>query len=172
MRDLDKSVLTAIGVISGTSMDAIDVSIVESDGHERLSFGAGAGYAYPPETRRALQALVAEAERAVTEPLEELEAAVTAAHLDAVRRFMDNQGIKPESVSNALTSTTETPHSPDSPVGFSSINQTPPEPPPPAQSVQQPAVNGGAPPVIPQVPPNSPGRNAAGGAVRPPQPPR
>ena len=98
MRDLDKPVLTAIGVISGTSMDAIDVSIVESDGREKLSFGAGAGYPYPPETRRQLQALVAEAERAVTEPLVELEAAVTAAHLDAVKRFMTEQGIKPESV--------------------------------------------------------------------------
>ena len=98
MRDLDKPVLTAIGVISGTSMDGIDVSIVESDGRERLSFGAGASYPYPPETRRALQALIAEAERAVTEPLQELEAAVTAAHLDAVRQFMAEQGIRPESV--------------------------------------------------------------------------
>ena len=63
MRDLDKPVLTAIGVISGTSMDAIDVSIVESDGRERLSFGAGAGYPYPPETRRQLQALEISNER-------------------------------------------------------------------------------------------------------------
>lgn len=65
---------------------------------ENSSAGAGAGYPYPPETRRQLQALVAEAERAVTEPLVELEAAVTAAHLDAVRQFMAEQGIKPESV--------------------------------------------------------------------------
>ena len=34
--------LTAIGVISGTSMDGIDVSIVTSDGLDAVSFGAGA----------------------------------------------------------------------------------------------------------------------------------
>ncbi|KFC75539.1 Anhydro-N-acetylmuramic acid kinase [Bosea sp. LC85] len=98
MRDLAKQTLTAIGVISGTSMDAIDVSIVESDGRETLRFGAGASYPYPAETRRELQALIAEAERAVKEPLRELEAAVTAAHLDAVRRFMTEQALDPQSI--------------------------------------------------------------------------
>lgn len=95
MRHLDKPVLTAIGVISGTSMDAIDVSIVESDGRDRLSFGAGAGYPYPAETRSALQALISAPERAMSEPLEELEAAVTAAHLEAVRRFIAEQKLDP-----------------------------------------------------------------------------
>lgn len=98
MRDLAKQTLTAIGVISGTSMDAIDVSIVESDGRETLRFGAGASYPYPAQTRRELQALIAEAERAVKEPLLELEAAVTAAHLDAVRRFMAEQALDPQSI--------------------------------------------------------------------------
>lgn len=98
MRDLAKQTLTAIGVISGTSMDAIDVSIVESDGRETLRFGAGASYPYPAQTRRELQALIAEAERAVKEPLLELEAAVTAAHLDAVRRFMAEQALDAQSI--------------------------------------------------------------------------
>ncbi|WP_439498096.1 anhydro-N-acetylmuramic acid kinase [Bosea sp. (in: a-proteobacteria)] len=98
MRDLAKQTLTAIGVISGTSMDAIDVSIVESDGREGLRFGPGASYPYPAETRRELQALIAEAERAVKEPLEALEAAVTAAHLGAVRRFIAEQALDPDSI--------------------------------------------------------------------------
>ncbi|SIQ28847.1 anhydro-N-acetylmuramic acid kinase [Bosea sp. TND4EK4] len=98
MRDLDKPVLTAIGVISGTSMDAIDVSIVTSDGREQLSFGPGAGYAYPPATRQALQDLIAAPERAVDDPLMELEAAVTAAHLDAVRRFVAEQKLDPATI--------------------------------------------------------------------------
>ncbi len=42
MSDLTKPVLTAIGVISGTSMDGIDVSIVESDGRDAACFGPGA----------------------------------------------------------------------------------------------------------------------------------
>ncbi|AMJ63143.1 anhydro-N-acetylmuramic acid kinase [Bosea sp. PAMC 26642] len=85
--------LTAIGVISGTSMDGIDVSIVTSDGVDAVSFGAGASYPYRPETRSALQALIAEAERALTEPLVELEAAVTADHLAAIERFIAEQAI-------------------------------------------------------------------------------
>lgn len=95
MRILDKPMLTAIGVISGTSMDGIDVSIVTSDGRDVVSFGAGASYPYRDSTRQALQALIAEAERALTEPLVEMEAAVTADHLAAIRRFITEQGIGP-----------------------------------------------------------------------------
>ena len=80
--------LTAIGVISGTSMDGIDVSSVTSDGRNAVSFGAGQSYPYRETTRRALQALIAEAERALTEPLVDLEAAVSADHLAAIRHFI------------------------------------------------------------------------------------
>ncbi|UZF92255.1 anhydro-N-acetylmuramic acid kinase [Bosea sp. NBC_00550] len=80
--------LTAIGVISGTSMDAIDVSLVTSDGRDAVSFGAGASYPYRDETRRALQAVIADAERASAEPLAELEAAVTTDHLAAIRSYV------------------------------------------------------------------------------------
>ena len=93
MRRLQQDTLTAIGVISGTSMDGIDVSIVTSDGRDAVSFGAGASYPYRDSTRQALQALIAEAERALTEPLVELEAAVTADHLAAIRRFIAEHGI-------------------------------------------------------------------------------
>ncbi|CAM5771709.1 anhydro-N-acetylmuramic acid kinase [Bosea minatitlanensis] len=85
--------LTAIGVISGTSMDAIDVSLVTSDGRDRLSFGPGASYPYRDGTRRTLQAVVADAQRASSEPLAELEAAVTADHLAAIRSYVADQGL-------------------------------------------------------------------------------
>ena len=87
-RDLAQETLTAIGVISGTSMDAIDVSLVTSDGRDAVSFGAGASYPYRDETRRALQAVIADAERASAEPLGELEAGVTADHLAAIRSYV------------------------------------------------------------------------------------
>lgn len=83
--------LTAIGVISGTSMDAIDVSLVTSDGRDAVLFGAGASYPYRDETRRALQAVIADAERASAEPLTELEAAVTVDHLAAIRSYAADQ---------------------------------------------------------------------------------
>ncbi|MGO4175063.1 anhydro-N-acetylmuramic acid kinase [Bosea sp. TAF32] len=90
-RDLACGPLTAIGVISGTSMDAIDVSLVTSDGRDAVAFGAGASYPYREETRRALQAVIADAERASAEPLIELEAAVTADHLSAIRSYVSAQ---------------------------------------------------------------------------------
>lgn len=87
-RDLARETLTAIGVISGTSMDAIDVSLVTSDGRDAVAFGPGAAYPYRDETRRTLQAAIADAERASAGPLAELEAAVTADHLAAIRSYV------------------------------------------------------------------------------------
>lgn len=92
-RDLARETLTAIGVISGTSMDAIDVSLVTSDGRDAVAFGAGASYPYRDETRRALQAVIADAERASAEPLVALEAAVTADHLAAIRSYVADQNL-------------------------------------------------------------------------------
>jgi anhydro-N-acetylmuramic acid kinase len=81
-------VLKAIGVISGTSMDGIDVSLVTTDGASVVEPGPGATYPYPDALRESLQALVAAPERAQTEPLTELEREVTDAHIGAIRRFM------------------------------------------------------------------------------------
>ncbi len=94
-RDLARETLTAVGVISGTSMDAIDVSLVTSDGRDAVAFGAGASYPYRDETRRALQAVIADAARASAEPLVELEAAVTADHLAAIRSYLADQRLDP-----------------------------------------------------------------------------
>jgi anhydro-N-acetylmuramic acid kinase len=78
---------TAIGAISGTSMDGIDVALIRSDGEARLEAGPGATYPYPEAVSRALRAVVADPERAAG-PLAELEAAVTDAHVAAVGRFL------------------------------------------------------------------------------------
>lgn len=85
---------TAIGCISGTSMDGIDVSLVRTDGEARLEPGPGATYPYAPDLRADLLALIKEAARAETEPLAELEARVTAAHCTAVERFMADHRIR------------------------------------------------------------------------------
>ena len=78
---------TAIGAISGTSMDGIDVALIRSDGEARVEAGPGATYPYPDAVSRALREVVADAGRAA-EPLAELEAAVTDAHVAAVERFL------------------------------------------------------------------------------------
>jgi len=78
---------TAIGAISGTSMDGVDVALIRSDGEARLETGSGATYPYPAEVAAELRAVVADAARAAG-PLAELEAAVTDAHVAAVERFL------------------------------------------------------------------------------------
>ena len=83
----DGDLATAIGAISGTSMDGIDVALIRSDGEARLEAGPGATYPYPDEVAAELRAVVADPERAAG-PLAELEAAVTDAHVAAVERFL------------------------------------------------------------------------------------
>jgi anhydro-N-acetylmuramic acid kinase len=80
---------TAIGAISGTSMDGIDVALIRSDGEARLEAGPGATYPYPDAVSRALREVVADPARAAG-PLAELEAAVTDAHVAAVERFLSD----------------------------------------------------------------------------------
>lgn len=79
--------LEAIGVISGTSMDGIDVALIKSDGEARVEPGPGATFAYPDEVRRALQDVIADP-RAAQNPLDDLQRAVTDSHVKAVLAFM------------------------------------------------------------------------------------
>ena len=82
-----------IGVISGTSMDAIDVALIQTDGEAHVVTHGGRGYAYPADLRAELGAIVADRTRAAEDPLGEIEARVTRAHIDAIRRFMADEGL-------------------------------------------------------------------------------
>lgn len=85
--------LRALGIMSGTSMDGIDVGLITSDGDRFISTGPAATYAYPPETRRALLDHLQDAARFETETFPALEAAVSDAHADAALAFMRDQGL-------------------------------------------------------------------------------
>lgn len=53
--------LMAIGLMSGTSLDGIDVALIETDGETIASFGPGRTYVYAPETRELLFRAMADA---------------------------------------------------------------------------------------------------------------
>jgi anhydro-N-acetylmuramic acid kinase len=88
---------TAIGVISGTSMDGIDVALIRSDADARVEPGPGATFNYPDDVGQALRDVIAHPERACA-PLKDLERAVTDAHVEAVRSFLAKFAIDPSEI--------------------------------------------------------------------------
>jgi len=73
----------ALGLMSGTSLDGIDVASIETDGHDRVNPGPWTTIAYRPEFREKLRSVLGGA-GAVLEVEDEL----TRLHGDAVERFL------------------------------------------------------------------------------------
>lgn len=92
------NLLSALGAISGTSIDGIDVALVTTDGDREVTPGPGRTYPYDPALRAELQAFLEAPERAETDPLTALESRVTEAHAAAILRFIAEHRIDPASI--------------------------------------------------------------------------
>ncbi|MCY6380628.1 anhydro-N-acetylmuramic acid kinase [Hoeflea prorocentri] len=96
-------VLTAIGLMSGTSMDGIDVALVRSDGEQVVERGAFLTIPYRPDFRRRL-ADALEAAKSIRErderpdDLGNLERELTHLHVDAVETYLSRFGLTPDQV--------------------------------------------------------------------------
>jgi anhydro-N-acetylmuramic acid kinase len=82
--------MRALGLMSGTSVDGVDVAMIETDGERVAAFGPSLTVPYPDEVRRTIRAAFgAEQANDVTRAAER---AVTELHVEAVRRWSAEHG--------------------------------------------------------------------------------
>ena len=96
-------VLTALGMMSGTSMDGIDVALLRTDGADRVERGPFLFVPYPDALRQRIEQGLIDAEaieRRTDRPgdLDALEAELTDRHAAAVRAFLAANDIRTEAI--------------------------------------------------------------------------
>ncbi|OMG60469.1 MULTISPECIES: anhydro-N-acetylmuramic acid kinase [Brevundimonas] len=94
-----KKTLRVLGFMTGTSLDAVDMAMIETDGHDILSFGPAGEMKLDGETRAIIEDAIDDAfdwERDEEEPdsFEDARMAVADAHLAAALGFMAVNGVK------------------------------------------------------------------------------
>ena len=85
------TLLTTIGLMSGTSLDGIDAALIRTDGRDRVETGAFLTRPYPDDLRARLRACLG-GERPAGE-IEAVEREVTDAHAEAVRALLAQAGL-------------------------------------------------------------------------------
>ena len=96
-------VMRAIGLMSGTSMDGIDIALIETDGIDHVRRHAGASIAYPEPFRARLRQALADARDLQSRDarpgcLADVERELTETHAQAVLMFLGDRMLQPSAV--------------------------------------------------------------------------
>lgn len=94
---------TAIGLMSGTSMDGIDVALIKTDGEDRVDFGPCLAMDYPTAIRCQIEnglrdALEIDQRHDRPGDLAQLETLLTMQHVEALQRFLGENHIDPSEI--------------------------------------------------------------------------
>jgi len=85
-------IYTAIGLMSGTSLDGIDVALIKTDGEELVEFGPSMTVEYDAEFKGRLRRILGPAGRAAP-GADDVERRLTLRHADAVQAFLDREDL-------------------------------------------------------------------------------
>ncbi len=105
----DDRVFTAVGLMSGTSMDGIDAAVVRTDGRDVVEVGAASTLPYAKKFRERLRRLVTDRGRDAAEA-KAVEKELTLIHIEAVERLLTGAGLKP--TRSTCSAFTARPHNP------------------------------------------------------------
>lgn len=97
------TIKTAIGLMSGTSMDGIDVALIQTDGRDHVVCGDSLTLDYSPADRRVIEQALEDAKAIEKREdrlgcLNEVEQLITIRHGEAVNHFLQRAGLSPQDV--------------------------------------------------------------------------